>query len=76
MLSLHELLTSEEPLMNEYYEALKDKLVDLLDNVNVDITTSKDKPLIRWAIMSDEYASFNNVMSSMISRMIASVYVG
>ena len=80
MISLYELLnvpfraqaiTSHEPLMNKYYEAMKDKFVDLLDNVHIDITTSNNKSLIRWAIMSDEYANFNNVISSLMSSLIA-----
>ena len=74
MLSLHELLTSNVTNTNEYYEALKDNLVDLLNNVHIDITTS-NKPLIRWAIMSDEYANFNTVISTMVSNMIAKIRI-
>ena len=75
VISLNELLQGAMPTNNEltkkYYQIMRDNLIDFLDNVVIDITTSRDKPQIRWIILKDEYDNFNDVISNIVSKMLS-----
>ena len=65
-MSLYELITTEEPL-NKYQQLLCDKLINFLQNVNIDIVSYT--PLIRWRI-SEEYEKYNILINQLVSDML------
>ena len=70
MISLYELIQTDEPL-SKYYQLMQDKLTDFLENVVIDITTSTP-PHVRWIVMNDDYENFNSIISDMVSQLLAS----
>ena len=66
MMSLYELITTEEH-MNKYQQFLCDKLIDFLQNVDIDIVS--DAPLIRWMI-SEDYEKYNILINQLVSDLL------
>ena len=71
MISLYELMNTDEPL-SKYYQLMNDKLTDFLENIVIDITVST-KPVIRWIVLKDEYENFNSVISNMVSQLLTNI---
>ena len=75
MISLNELLQGHVPTNNKltekYYRLMNETLNDFLDNVVIDIP-SDNKSVCRWIILKDEYDSFNDIISFMVSQMLES----
>ena len=74
MISLQDLLNGEtrtnDELTKKYYQLMKDKLVDFLENVVIDITLTGKQTQVRWIILKDEYDNFNSVINWMVSLML------
>ena len=74
MISLQDLLNGEtrtnDELTKKYYQLMKDKLVDFLENVVIDITLTGKQTQVRWIILKDEYDNFKSVINWMVSLML------
>ena len=76
MITLLQLITTDKPL-SKYYQLLQDELTDFLANIVIDITdngqTHNTTPEIRWIIMKDDYEKYSNIISHMVSQLLANL---